>query len=119
MGTPGRSSDIYRSLSVLATGAVVKTGPGALTGYYLSNSGAAARYVKLYDKATAPTEADTPKLTLFLGAAPFVANLHFGDSGPGFAHGIGIRATTEAADNGTTAPGAGEVIANIYYRGDG
>jgi len=104
---------VYRSLSVLATGLVVKASAGRIYGWHLSNSGAAAAHLKIYDKATAATQADTPVLTLRLAAGASYSL----DLGPGisFAAGIGIRATTELADNGTTAPGANEVVANIFF----
>jgi hypothetical protein len=104
---------IYRSLSVLATGLVVKASPGRVYGWHLSNSGAAAAHVKFYDKATAATQADTPVMTLRLAAGASYSL----DLGPGigFSAGIGVRAVTEVADNGTTAPGANEVVANIFF----
>lgn len=103
----------YRSLSLLATGLVVKASPGRLYGWHLSNSGASAAHVKFYSKATAATEADTPLLTVRL-AAGGVSTLDLAP-GLGFAAGICVRATTEAADNGTTAPGANEVVVNLFY----
>lgn len=106
---------VYRNINVGATGAVVKASPGVVSGYYLSNSGAAAVYVKLYNKATAPTEADTPVLTLMLPAGG-AANLPPTDSAiGGFTAGIGVRATTAVADNSTAAPGANEVVVNLFY----
>lgn len=108
-------SRIYRNISLGTTGQVIKAAPGVIVGWFLSNSGAAAAYVKLYDKATAPTEADTPALTIYLPAGA-AANVGPGDGAIGpFAAGISARATTGAADNNTGAPAANEVIVNIFY----
>lgn len=105
---------IYRSLSVIATGAVVKASAGQMYGYYIANVGSATRYIKLYNKATAPSEADTPVLTFPLpaGAAANVSH----PNGVEFATGIGIRATTGVADNDTGAPTANDVVANVYFK---
>jgi hypothetical protein len=88
-------------------------------GFVLSNVHATvAAYVKLYDKATAPTVGtDTPKMTILVPLAGSVV-LTLSEVGEGidFANGIGIGATTGAADNDTTAPTANNVIANIFYR---
>lgn len=112
IGSAGGCSP-YRSLSLLATGLVVKATAGRIYGWHLSNSGAAAAFVKFYDKATAATQADTPVLTVRL-AAGAGSTLDLGP-GVGFSTGIGIRAVAEVADSGTTAPGANEVVVNLFY----
>ena len=52
----------YRTLDGQPTGVNIKATPGEVAGWHLGNQAAAVRYVKLYDKATAPTSGDTPKL---------------------------------------------------------
>jgi hypothetical protein len=81
---------------------------------------AAARYLKLYNKATAPTVGtDTPIWTFYLpptavGGGLFT--LDFGAQPLYFATGIGYALTTAAADADTGALTAGDVIAmNIAY----
>lgn len=112
--TTGGNS-IYRNLDTNATGANIKSGAGQVYGWYLSNSGSAARYVKLYNKATAPTVGtDTPVMTIYLPAGA-AANVAF-PNGLAFSLGIGIGAVTGVADNNTTAPGSNEVIAHIFYK---
>lgn len=107
---------IYRNISTLAgTGPVVKASEGNLYGWYLYNANASSiRYVKLYNKATAPTSADTPVMTIPLppnsGAN---VSLTFGAS---FSAGIGIRATTGAADSDNVSPGLNEVTVNLFYK---
>ena len=107
-------ASIYRSLSVIATGAVIKATPGQIYSIHAINVNAAVRYLKIYNKATAPTEADTPLLTIHLPAADSRELLF--PIGIEFLAGISIRATTELADNGTTAPTASETIVNITYK---
>lgn len=103
----------YRNISVGVTGAVAKAAAGRLYGWHLSNAAVAAAYVKVYDKATAPTQADTPVLTLAIPAS----GVAFATIGPGiaFAAGISIRATTAMADNSTAAPTANDIVANLFY----
>lgn len=112
-GTSGGLS-VYRSLDQGVTGGVVKASAGQMYGYYLYNGGSATRFVKIYDKATAATQADTPILTLPLpaGAAANVSH----PNGVAFAAGIGVRASTGVADNDTGAPGTNEVCVNIYFK---
>jgi hypothetical protein len=104
----------YRNLDLGATGQVIKAGPGHLLGYYIANNASAARYVKVYDKATAPTAANTPVMTLCLPATS-AANV-LADVGLDFPAGISVRATTGLADADTGAPSAGDVVANFWYR---
>lgn len=103
----------YRSLSVLATGQVIKAYAGSVISMYISNTAATVNYLKFYDKATAPDETDTPILTLPIPATTVVA--HNPLDGIDFTVGISIRATTGVADNDTTAPSANDVVVNIHY----
>lgn len=109
------SSSVSRTISAASTnGTNAKASPGVMTGYYLSNTNAAPRYVKIYDKASAPTVGtDTPKLTLMIpgGAA---ANIEF-QHPIRFANGIGYGTTTGASDGDTGIVAASEVIVNLYY----
>lgn len=104
----------YRTLDGQPAGVNVKAAPGQVGGWYLSNNAGSVRYVKLYDKATAPTSADTPKLTVLVpanGAANLLAVC-----GIDFAAGIGVRVTTGVADNDTGAPSANDVVVNLFYK---
>jgi hypothetical protein len=103
----------YRNLSVGTTGAVVKSAKGAIFEYYIYNNSAAVLYLKLYDKATAPTSSDTPIRTYPIPATNG-ANLCVTD-GIQFLNGISIRCTTGVADNDTGAPAANDCVVNIGY----
>jgi hypothetical protein len=104
----------YRNLSLSTTGQVVKSSPAQLYGYYFYNNAAATRYVKLYDKATAPTNADTPILTIALPAGA-AANV-FSDVGLTFHAGLSARACQGVLDNDNTAPSANDVVINLFYK---
>lgn len=103
----------YRNLNVQTTGAVIKANAGGIFDLVMSNANAAIRYVKLYDKATAPTASDTPIRTYLLPPSSTVV-VPVTD-GIDFILGISIRASTLVADNDNTAPSANDVLVNIGY----
>jgi hypothetical protein len=81
-----------------------------ITGY---NAAAAGRYLKLYDKATAPASTDTPRKTYYLPATSAFA-LDLNDY---FQFGLGYRLTTGSADNDTAALTSGDILGlNLDYR---
>lgn len=92
----------------------VKASAGEVYGWYFTNSSGSWRYLKLYDKASAPTVGtDTPKMTL--GIPPGGgANMEVFYGVP-FASGIAYAVTTGATDADTTAPAANEVILHLLY----
>lgn len=109
----------YRTLSVNnTTGVVVKAQPGKVHGWSLSNVNAAAVFLKLYDKATAPLATDTPKLTILIPGATTggKSEMVFHNQGPQFDAGISYRLTGAVADNDATAPTANEQVINLFYK---
>lgn len=105
---------IHRTLDTGTTGQVAKGSAGQLYGYYFSNQHASSwRYLKFYNKATAPTNADIPVATLPL--PPDSAGHVPWPQGIAFSTGIGYRATTGIADADNTAPGSNEVTVNVFY----
>ena len=88
---------------------LVKSSAGTLFGIVASNIGAAVAYLKLYNKATAPTVGtDVPVLTIPIPAGGMVP-LKFGALGHRFTTGIGIGITGAAADTDTTVVAAAQV----------
>src|SRR3954451_9824386 len=87
----------YRNLDLGITGQVIKASPGEVSGWFIANNAVAARFVQLYNKATTPTQADTPQLTLQIPAGAS-ANV-LSEAGIDFTTGIAIRASTGVADN--------------------
>ena len=104
---------IARMLNLNATGQIAKALPGRVYGWAITNSGAAAAYVKLYNLATAPTSAIVPVLTLHVPAG--TSREYNSLIGIGFTAGISARAVTGVADNDNTGAGSNEVIAQIFY----
>jgi hypothetical protein len=105
----------YRNIDLDEAGQSVKASAGSLYGWYIFNAASSIRYVKLYDKASAPAVGtDTPVLTLPIpaGGGANVMNA----IGIPFTLGIGAGATTGVADNNTGAPGANECIVHLFYK---
>jgi hypothetical protein len=93
---------------------LVKATAGRLYGYHLANTSAAWRYVKFYNKATAPVAGtDTPVLTVPIppgGVAVVDRPIPIS-----FATGIGYALTTGAADNDATAVAANDVVGHLLF----
>jgi hypothetical protein len=95
---------------------VVKASPGIVFSIAATNTSAAARYVRVYDKATAATTGDTPIARFAIPG---------NTSGSGFnivfpraikcVNGIALRFTAAVADNNNTAIPANDVMLNITY----
>jgi len=92
---------------------VVKALPGQLYGYDLFNNAAAVRYVRIYDKATPPTSADTPVRRLELPAGGGAVRLY--GNGLNFNAGIAFRITTGPTDGDTGTCVASDVYVNLDY----
>lgn len=94
---------------------VVKSTAGQLYSIHLFNTGVTARYVKFYQKATAPTVGtDTPVLTYVVPAGTAL-RVSLDSLGDAFTSGIGMAITGGYADTDTTAVAAGEVIGSVHY----
>jgi len=93
----------------------VKASSGTLCNVAVSNINAAARYLKLYNKASAPTVGtDVPVLTVPIPAGS-VVNVLSSDNGIQFGTGIAFAITAAAADSDTTAVAANEIKVAISY----
>lgn len=72
-------------------------------------------YLKLYNKASTPSEADTPLATFYLPAS-LKFDIDFGPGGLTMGTGIAYRLVTGNADNDDTAVAAAAVLAlNVLY----
>lgn len=107
---------IYRTLSAADTNAVlIAAGQKKLAGYDIHNNAASARFVKLYNKVTAPVVGtDVPVLVIGVPANS-AARLIFEDDGINFSAGLGIGIVTGITDASTVAPTANDVVVNILY----
>lgn len=104
----------FLNSAATTNGNLILTGTSGLQAFYATNTGASAAFVKLYNKATAPTVGtDVPEMIIPVPAAvsgvPGVALLPMGFHGFRFALGLGIAITGAVADSDTTAVAAGQV----------
>jgi hypothetical protein len=114
-GTPAvPATPLIINSAATTNGQLVLTGSSGLQAFYATNIGATAAFVKLYNKATAPTVGtDVPAMIIPVPAAvagvPGVAQITPGFQGYRFALGLGLAITGAVADNDTTAVAAGQV----------
>lgn len=111
---PAPTTPYFLNSAATTNWALIITGTSGVTSFYATNEGASAAYVKLYNKATAPTVGtDVPEMIIPVPAAvsgvPGVAAIPIGFIGFRFALGLGIAITRNAIFSDTTAIGAGEV----------
>jgi len=109
----------HKLISAATTnGTNVKTSAGQIYSVQVFNSNAAIRYLKLYNKATAPTVGtDTPfKVLAIPGNAAGAGIVINWDKGISCPLGIGYGLTTGSADNDTGAVAAGEIVVNIDWK---
>jgi len=114
-GTPAAPATPYFLNSAASTnGALILTGTSGVQAFYATNIGATPAFVKLYNKATAPTVGtDVPEMIIpvpaAVGGVPGVGEFTPGFNGHRFALGLGIAVTGGMADSDTTAVAAGQV----------
>ncbi len=92
----------------------VKASAGQVYGWYLFNKSAAVVYVKLYNKASAPDETDTPIVTIGLPIGGG-SNIVWAAGTP-FATGIAYRIVTGVADDDVAAPALNDVHGWLLYK---
>lgn len=106
---------LHRLISAATINATnVKAEPGRISWLRASNTGAAAVYLKIYDKAAAPDPAaDTPIMTLVIPAEQTIdVNV---PAGIYCSTGISYLITAAVGDTDTTAIPANDVIVNMQY----
>ena len=93
----------------------VKASAGTVFQIAVSNVGAAAAFVKLFNLATAPTVGTSvPVLTVPVGASG-VVSIPFGELGMRFGTGIALSVTNLVADADATAVAAAQVKVMVSY----
>lgn len=110
------------SIKTLLSGATtnatsVKTSSGQVYGWSITNTNAAVMYVKLYNKASAPTVGtDVPVITIAVPGSVAGGGTNFNsDIGVYFSTGIAFATTTGPTTADTNAVAANEVIVNLFY----
>lgn len=115
--TPSASSGGFSTNTLIVSAAtnnaaVIAAAAAGVGGIVASNSAASWRYVKFYNKSSAPAPAtDTPFMVVPVppgGTVVLPQSFHIR-----FSTGLGIAIVAGAANNDNTAVGAGEVIVNI------
>ena len=106
----------FRSIDIDETEEEIKATAGQVFGWYLTNLATTRRYIKFYNATAASVTvgSTTPFLTIPLDAGQS-ANVEF-TNGIAFSTAISVAATNLLADNDATAPGANEVVGNIFYK---
>lgn len=121
LGPDGIAADCWTSarlISAATTNATsVKASAGALGFIVAANLNAAVRYLKLYNKASAPTVGtDTPVMTMPIPASTAGNGFTIAiPNGVSFTTGIALALTTGYADADTAAVAAGEIFLFIGY----
>jgi hypothetical protein len=110
------SGSLSRVKSAATTNATnLKATSGRVYGIIVSNTSAAIKYLKFYNKATAPTVGtDTPVLTIAIPVGGQPVQLAFPNPLP-FATGIGYAITGAVADADTTATAVDDVTGAILW----
>lgn len=112
---PAAPTNFFLNSAATTNGALIITATAGLQSFYATNSGATVAFVKLYNKASAPTVGtDVPEMIIPVPAAvagvPGVsAPIDCGFNGLLFNLGLGIAITGAATDADTTAVAAGQV----------
>lgn len=113
--TPVTPTQTFTNSAASTNSTLTKGSAGTVWSVVVSNINAAARYLKLYNKATAPTVGtDTPVIVIPIPAGQ-VVQIDGGSNGIRFGTGIGWALTASAADSDTTAVAANEHKVAIAY----
>lgn len=114
-GTTGGSTPSHL-LSLASNNATsLKASAGTLYGYSISNTNAAARWVKFYNKASSPSPASDTVVWAeqVPGNATLIAAF---PEGMNFSTGIAFAAVVNASDTDNTSIGAGDLSIDIRYK---
>lgn len=112
--TPGK---LISAASTNAT--VIKASAGTLGTIMVGSINAAARYLKIYDKASAPTVGtDTPVAVYIIpgNTAGAGSNIPLPPQGLAFTSGISLALTTGITDADTGAVAASEIVVSYGYK---
>jgi ABC-type dipeptide/oligopeptide/nickel transport system ATPase component len=102
-------TETHRLLSAAASvnATLVRKGGVSLHKITLRNNRATSVFLKLYDKATAPSQTDTPRKTIEIPGSTALVDDYVAPMQ--FSKGLGYRVTTAAADSSTAALTAADI----------
>jgi hypothetical protein len=110
---PANTTSGFASSAASDNATNVTAAPTRLLQLLAYNASTVVVRIKLYDKATAPTSADTPRKRIAIPAGQGVVL----DMNEYFINGLGYRIVKGAADNDTAAVAVGDVTDfNLDYR---
>lgn len=113
--TPATPTADNHNSAATTNARVIKASAGTVYSIKASNTNAAARFLKFYNTATAPTVGTTvPVLTIPIPATG-LADVEFGALGHRFTTGISMALTTGMADSDTAAVAANEIKVVTSY----
>jgi hypothetical protein len=98
---------------------VVKGSAGQVYSMWVANLATSTRFIKFYNATSGTAGTGTPVLTIPIpgNSSDDIAGVfNAGSHGIAFSTGICVGATTGVADNDTGAPGANEVVVNIFFK---
>lgn len=106
----------YNVTSLATTNAaVIKASAGNIRRLVVTNTTTTARFLKLYNKATAPTVGTDVPTSIITVPAKGTVNLDCKADGLVFGTGIGIALTAAAAYTDVAAVAAGALVVKISY----
>lgn len=109
------AATIAKVASAATTNATsVKATAGRVVGWSLTNTTAAYKYFRFYNKATAPT-VGTDSPALIVGLPPNSTTRGEMEGGIGFATGIAYAITGAVADLDATVTAANDVVGGVFY----
>lgn len=116
LANPGTPTTSFVNSAATTNATSVKASAGTVYSVTASNTSASARYLKFYNKASAPTVGtDVPVLTLALPASGGLQNVILGTLGLRFSTGVALAITAGAADSDTAVIAANEVKVCTAY----
>lgn len=120
VGTQYRPSNVgAATISKVASAATtnatsVKGSAGRVIGWVFCNTSAAFKFVRFYNKATAPV-VGTDSPAIIVGVPPNSTIIKTTEGGSGYSLGIAYAITNLVADLDATVVAANDVVGAIYY----
>lgn len=112
---------IFRSIDLDESEEEVSASPCSVYSCWVTNTATSTRWIKFYNATAANVTVGTTTPVITIGipgnsSDDIAAHLAAGGHGIKFDTALSIAATTGVADNDTGAPGANEVIINVFYK---
>jgi len=110
---------IFSVNSAASTNATnVKASAGSVYGWSITNLSAALKFIRIYNKATAPVPASDAALIVARIALPAGAtsNCTFEVAPHACSAGVGFDITGAMGDTNATAVAANDVVLNLFYK---